>query len=431
MKKLLVVLLVLGLATPAMAASQWYWYGTSRMFLGYVDESKEFSPSTTSPYSGGIPSLDQTIRSTGSETGLSDSGVVLNMTDTTKIGSKIVVSDEVSAGVELSVFEPPTAVTLTPPISGTTQNLTSDYLFVRVLYGQWKFGEGSLRVGQDYTPATFLLYSNEIGDLGWGSDEIMTVHSIPYISRRPQIKLTFGGFQFALIEHNKTVTYDAIRQLTNLNNPIDDEDFNIPRMEAAFQWNINPTISLRPILGFQTYDAVQRTTVGGIDTETSKAVTSWLYGLGVNLRFGPAYVNLAGAGAVNPGNYGLYQPNQSVTRFASMNATGDIKDASSLSGMIAAGFVINPTIKVEAGFGYLKTESGESVAYTFPTQLYLKGEQASMNYYIQAPITLAPGVIITPEIGYLDMGDLEVKSVSFKEKQGNSMWVAAQFRIDF
>ncbi len=75
-------------------------------------------------------------------------------------------------------------------------------MFTRLLYGTWNFGAGALTVGQDYTPATFLLYSNMSGDMGFGADEIMLTTAIPYISRRPQLKLTFGGFQVAVIEHN-------------------------------------------------------------------------------------------------------------------------------------------------------------------------------------------------------------------------------------
>lgn len=430
MKKLLVVLLVLGLATPAMAASQWYWYGTSRMFLGYVDNSKEFNnPSASSfPYGGGDPSLDTSIRASGSVNGVSDSGLILNLADTTKIGAKVVASDTISAGAEISIYQVPADITFNAPGSGAVEKLSIDSVIVRVLYAQWKFGAGSLRVGQDYTPATFLLYSNEIGDMGWGSDEIMTVHSIPYISRRPQLKLTFGGFQVALIEHNTTVSYQTIRELTTYNaaapastDAIDDEDFTLPRIELAYQWNISPMISLRPIAGYQTYDAVQRSG----STEVSKTITSYHFGLGANLRFGAAYVNLAAASGQNPGNYGLFQPNASTTRFASINlTTGDVQDATFMSGMAVVGFTVNPTLKLEAGFGYLKTEN--KIAYGG-----LKLEQASMNYYVQAPITLAPGVMLTPEIGFLDMGDLENKTLNSKTKAGSAMWVAAQFRIDF
>jgi len=407
MKKLLVVLLVLGLAAPAMAASQWYWYGTARVFTGWVDNSKEF-PTSSSPYNGGTPDLDTSIKSTTTDGGTqySDAGLVLNVADTTKIGAKVVASDAISAGVELSIFQMPTAVN----IGG--EDLTGDGIIMRVLYGQYKFDSGTLRVGQDYTPASFLLYSNEIGDLGWGSDEIMTTHSIPYISRRPQIKLTFGGLQVAFIEHNTTPSYTALRGLTGT----DDEDFSLPRIELAYQWNISPMISLRPILGYQSYEAVRHTDT----TDSSKSITSYLYGLGVNLRLGPAYINLAAAGAQNPGNYGLYQPNNTITKFAYWGA-GDLEDTTSMSGIAVVGMKVNPSLKVEAGFGYLKTEGKPGT----------KVEQTSMNYYIQAPITLAPGVFLTPEIGMLDMGDLDYTDLNTKTDQGSSTWFAAQFRIDF
>jgi hypothetical protein len=52
-----------------------------------------------------------------------------------------------------------------------------------------------------------------------------------------------------------------------------------------------------------------------------------------------------------------------------------------------------------------------------------------MLYYLQAPITVAKGVQIIPEIGMVDRGDLELDSEDID--QGTMTYVDVNFRIDF
>jgi hypothetical protein len=57
------------------------------------------------------------------------------------------------------------------------------------------------------------------------------------------------------------------------------------------------------------------------------------------------------------------------------------------------GYKFNDMVTVEAGYGYEESELDDAVQ-----------EDDSSSYYIQAKLTLAPGVYITPEIGITDHG---------------------------
>lgn len=416
MKKLLVVLLVLGLAAPAMAAPQWFWYGSGRLNVGYISNSQELRAQTGGQAVNTIPGNDPSIVPTGTQSnGKDDAGWVDMPTQAQRVGAKVVTSDAISGQVEIRYID-----------ADTNWRVGSNVypyrgLYFRQIFGNWKFGEGSLRVGQDYTPATFLLYSNSIGDTAFDGDEVGVTGGIPYISSQPQVKLTMFGFQFAIMEANKSNSLDQIKTLTGIpQGTSGDIDYNLPRMELAYQWN-SPMVSLRPILGYQSYDAVTRS--GSPVTETSKSITSYLYGLGANIRLGAAYINVTAAGNQNGANYGLWQTNTYQTNRGCI-INGEVKDSTGVQGMLVAGFKINPMLTAEAGYAINKTEGYNIVTTT------TKVENTWQQYYIQMPITAAPGVIFTPEFGVFDFGENKPQNGT-ATKLGTSTYFLVQARIDF
>jgi hypothetical protein len=411
MKKLLVVLLVLGLAAPAMAAPQWFWYGSGRLNVGYVNNSQELNAGVGGQAVNSIPGNDASIQPTNTDTGgLDDSGIVAMPTQAMRVGAKAVTSDSISGQVEIRYIDADTAWRL-----GGASGQVYPYrgLYFRQIWGNWKFSQGSLRVGVDYTPATFLLYSNSIGDSAFSGDEVGVTGGIPYISSQPQIKVTIGGFQAAIMEANKSNNLALVKAIT----PADDIDYNLPRIELAYQWN-SPMISLRPILGYQTFDAMDRSAAAPY-TETSKSITSYLYGLGANIRLGAGYINVTAAGNQNGAQYGLWQTNTSTTNRASI-VDGQVKDSTGIQAMLVGGFKINPMLTVEAGYAMNKTEKSTAI----------KVENTWQQYYLQMPITAAPGVIFTPEFGVFDFGENK-PATGTADKLGKSTYFLVQARIDF
>jgi hypothetical protein len=385
MKKLLVVLLVLGLAAPAMAQN-WNFYGSLRTHLGYYKADSD--------YSGG-PAMDPSIAGGAGVAGAgSDEGTLLSLSGQSRFGARGVVSDQLYGLVEFGFQE-------TNRAEGQIERP-----YLRLLFADYNFGAGKLRVGKAYTPGTFLGWSNMIGDIGDQGDANMLVAGLAYIGRQPQIALFFGGFELALIEN-----HTAAGTLTGLT----DKDFDFPRIEAAYTFR-TPVFTLRPVVGFQTYDVESAT--------ASEDITSYMFGLGAQVTLGPAYIKATASFLQNPGNYGQSNLLAPALLSAALNATGGVEDAMLLQGTFVVGMRINPMIGVEAGFGYSKAERDNNVAFGGAN-----AEQTGMLFCLQAPITLAKGVQLIPELGYLDRGDLEVGPTDID--QGRLTYFDINFRVDF
>ncbi len=384
MKKLLVILLVLGLAAPAMA-SDWYFYGSARTHLGYYMVDEDFATG---------PATDPSIGSNGLD---DDSGTTLNLYGQSRFGGKAVVSDNFSGGFEFGLRE-----------TGTGGEEEAVYL--RLIYGTWNFGAGKLMVGKHYTPATFLGYSGMGADLGDNGDANMLVAGLAYIGRQPQIRLSFGSFDIALIQPN-----------TSANDlGAGDIDFTFPRIEAAYVFK-TPVVSIRPIAAFQTYKAEDQTTG---DDET---IMSYTLGLGVSATLGPAYIKATFSYLQNPGNYG--DTNLLVLdalRVGAGNAqfiNGDVEDAEEMQGTFVVGVKLNKAFGLEAGVGYGSLEQDVAVLGGATVK------QTGFVYYLQAPIGLAKGVTLIPEIGMMDRDDYEIGGVDVPA--GDMTYVDVNFRVDF
>jgi len=283
-------------------------------------------------------------------------------------------------------------------------------VYLRQAYGKWNMGIGKLLFGKYYTPATFLGYSSMGGDLGDNGDANMLVHGLAYIGRQPQIRLTIGEFDIAFIQPN-----------TSANDlGYGDIDFVLPRVEAAYVFRI-PKISIRPIAAFQTYEADDQTSG---DTET---ITSYTLGLGASIKLGSAYIKTTFSYLQNPGNYG--DKNLLVfdaMRVGAANAqliNGDVENATEMQGTFVVGMVISDRIGLEAGLGYGHLE--QDVASLSNANV----EQTGFAYYLQGPISVAKGVTIIPEIGFIDRDDYKIGGVD--TPAGNMKYIDINFRVDF
>jgi hypothetical protein len=148
MKKLLVILLVLGLAAPVMAA-EWNMYGSARMATFWVDYDAE-DVSTEGLSADEIAEVADALGvsvATINALGRDDEGLQHALQGNSRIGANVKVSDQIGGRFEFGVNE---------------ASVTS-----RQLYGTYNFGSGKLLVGQTYTPVSSFFYSNSVfGDDG-------------------------------------------------------------------------------------------------------------------------------------------------------------------------------------------------------------------------------------------------------------------------
>ena len=263
----------------------------------------------------------------------------------------------------------------------------------RRIYGTWDFGAATLKVGKDYSPTSQFIsgqvFDGDLGLLGIGTG---------YSSRNGQIALSFGGFEVALID---TGSAGIIRGMTT-----GDVDEYLPKIEAGWgmafdTWNFNIQG------GYQWYE-IEKAGAANEDVD----VTSYTIGADAGVNFGPLYVKGAFTWGTNWANAGWHIS----TYGASYDGDDDTDDVDSWQGALVAGFKFTDQLTFEGGFGYRNDDSdapGED-------------EYEQYSYYVQAVISLAPGVWMIPEVGYYDLDD-DIGD----EVDGDQLYVGAKWQIDF
>jgi hypothetical protein len=301
-----------------------------------------------------------------------------------RIGAKVKVSDELTGRFEYGA-------------SDDTAN-------IRLLYGEWNFGAGKLLVGKDYVPMN-LGGSNQV----YGDDsDLEGFGGEMFGSRHAQIKLTFGDFQIAFIENDKN--YYAGAGETDA-----DVDVIIPMIQLQYALS-GDNWKVTMVGGYQTFDVDN----GTVDDD----ITSWGLGVDATATFGAFYVSGQVNGGTNVGNLwlidvtGLDTDTNAIGAGYAMVNGNDIIDNDAIGGRICLGYTFNEMFAVEIGYGYQQTEYDEDVSGT--------DEYESQSYYINFPITLAPGVVVTPEIGVVDYTVDDSSQI-----QDDITYFGAKWQIDF
>jgi len=349
MKKLLVLLsavaFVVAFTVPAMSAD-WGFYGSARMttFMNSVSEE-------------------------ASATGFDDDDLTWDLQGNSRIGAKVKAGD-IGGGFEYGT-------------GGGNAN-------IRKLYGTWKFGAGTLLVGQTYVPVN-LFYSNQV----WGGDTDMLRFGGVYDGRRPMIQLSTGGFKIALVEPNTKALpgYASV-----------DTDTTLPKIEASYGFKAGP-VGLTAVGLYNTYDVVNA-------ADKEEGVDSYLLGLGFNIGLAPAYIKGDVWFGQNLGNTTMWETGTANAAWVN----GDVEDNDNMGYLLVVGFKVSDTLTFEAGYGYAEHDRDD-----FTT------EDDVSAYYAQATINLAKGAFIVPEVGVVDYGDDPTTGAD----QGDNTYFGAKWQINF
>ncbi len=312
----------------------------------------------------------------------------------------------------------------------TTANL-------RLLYGTWNFGAGTLLVGQDYGPYFYLVSGlcgpggGECNGIGFGSI---------YSGRNPQLKLIFGGFQVAIVKPAQVSSFAPSAALvtafsggapltanstifqnnqTTAGTGFQDVDFTLPKLEASYTFNLGPA---QLFVGgiYNKYTEVYN--IGGVETEND--VDGWALGAGTKMSFGPFYANATFQIGSNVNNSGsgpvtmfptvqFYAP-QAIPAIST--AAGESQDADYLAAQLILGFKLTDSMVFEGGVVW---QNGS----------YDDLEQTTWVYYIGFGWSPAKNVFIVPEFGIIDYKKLETTAgdVSF----GDLTWFGIKWQINF
>ena len=276
-----------------------------------------------------------------------------------RIGAKVKVSDELIGRFEYGA-------------SGGDAN-------IRLLYGEWDFGSGKLLVGQNYTPLCWL-WSNQV----YGHDNDLLAEGAVYSHRAPQLRLTFGSFKIAFLNPDDTVNNDAGYKGTT--------QVIIPAIEVGYTLDLD-MVSLDFGAGYSTFEA----TVGGNEED----INSYVLALGAQFDMAGFFMKGDVYYGQNAGNLiwisvgGDHKMDDGFAEYYS----GQFLDNECIGFMLVAGYKINDTFTVEAGYGFNQTELDGN-----------NDDDESATYYINTTINLASGVFVVPEVGFFDgkeTGDTE------------------------
>jgi hypothetical protein len=410
MKKMMILVLALVMtfaALPAFAQDKadWAFYGSVRMWTAWEGVDDNTPPQLSNSGFFPVASTAAVARNVGG-TVVDDDEMSYLLQGNSRIGANVKWGN-VGGRFEYG--------------HSTTANL-------RLLYGTWNFGSGTLLVGQDYGPYFYLVSGlcgpggAECNGIGFGSI---------YTGRTPQLKLIFGGLQLAVerpeLQQSFTFAYPAgtgaVQSIANVatNNAAlqTDRDQTLPRLAASYTFNLGPA---QLFVGGIYNSYTQHFTRAGSDVEHD--VDGWLLGAGTKMAFGPFYANATFQYGSNPNNaagpwFTLYP---SVNLYNSVTDTSE--DAEYMAAQLILGFKITDSLQVEGGVIW---QSGEVDDVTVAGRSWT---QDTWSYYIGFGWSPAKNVFIVPEFGIIDYNKLEVDGANDID-YGKLTWVGIKWQINF
>jgi hypothetical protein len=377
MKKLVAILGMLLSTYPAMAAD-WSFSGSVRFASWYVDRDYgDYQPR-------------------GSH---DDQGMLFWFQDNTRLEAKV-RADRITGHIEL-------ALGVTDTGRGGQGDDTD--VSTRRAYGVWKFADKAwLKIGKDYSPVT------EFTSNQWFNSDLDLLGIGNFFGRRPAgLTLGIGDLELALL----TPSYGADLNTTTsgINGATGgDPDSYIPRIEASYALTFDAGF-IKPFGGFQYY-TVKDTGTGNITGDLD--VWSWVIGVATTWYIGAFSIGGNFSYGMNEGNVrGWQAPDRSIAA-AYLKGGDNLANVYTLQAAIVPALTVTDSLRFEAGFGYRMDNPDGAPGPSQP--------DGQWCIYLQAMITLAPGVFLCPEIGFFDI---------MEDRRGNDeghLWYAgAKWQIDF
>ena len=378
MKKLIAVFAVLFFAAPAMAAD-WSFYGSARVSTFYVDRD----------YGDGVSASGQD----------DDQATQWFFQGNSRLGARV-KADKVTGRLELAL--------------GQGGDGGDTAVSTRLAYGIWKFSDNAfLKVGKDNSPLSDFIssqmFDTDANLLGNGN----------FFGRRPAgLTLGIGEFELALLTNSYgTDVGTTANGINGAGAGSGDPDSYFPRLEASYMLNLGAGY-IKPFAGWQYY-TVETNGAGNIQDDLD--VMSYVLGLSTSWNIGAFSIGGQLSYGMNQGNVTGWSTgsNDRTSSSAYLSTSGrNIKDVYTLQALLVPALKFSDTLRFEAGFGFRQDNADDAPGYSQKDEVWVT--------YLQAMITLAPGVFLCPEVGYYDYMD----GVNGRD-QGNQWYAGAKWQIDF
>ncbi|MDD2850587.1 MAG: hypothetical protein PHY09_01640 [Desulfuromonadaceae bacterium] len=260
---------------------------------------------------------------------------------------------------------------------------------LRLLYGSYKFDFGSVLVGQDYNKywvGSEQVYGDDNGNNSYGS---------LWDTRQPQVRVQLNNG-----------LYLAAIQPSTISAPTTTENY-LPKLNVGYDGKIDNFSYGVGVVG-QSYK-VQVATTG----DTGGTITSLMGYAHGKFTAGPAAVVFNLGIGQNMGDMGF----TSISGKNKFAVSGNkIEDTTNFEGMVQGSYTVSPMVKLNAGVGYVLDKN----------DTYLNDDNL-MAIFVNAPITVAKGFTVVPEISYVDELDNAANNAN-----GNKTYaVGAKLQMDF
>jgi hypothetical protein len=397
MKKLMAICAVLLFVAPAFAAD-WSFYGSERLATWYV--SRDYGDSVNQVNGNG-----------------NDAGTQWYMQTNSRFGAKV-TADKVSGQIELATT------------ASSTDSAGDGTVNTRRAYGIWHFSDNAfLKVGKDYSPVTDFI-SNQFFD----ADKDLYGEGNFYGIRPNGITLGVGNFQLAFLKPQQGDTggigsnnsgiivpatnpatvnfYNAGAQATATGDP----DVYLPKFEASYKLALGSGY-IYPFAGFQWY---QVKSYSGSQVTSDQDIVSYVLGVSTSWNIGAFSIGGQLSYGQNEGISGWANGYNNANSQLPVLKTGgdDIANIHTIQALIVPALKFTDTLRFEAGFGYRQDNADGAPGFS--------QKDDSWTGYVQALITLAPGVYLCPEIGYIDWMDNRAGN-----DEGYEWYAGAKWQIDF
>ena len=196
-----------------------------------------------------------------------------------------------------------------------------------------------------------------------------------------------------------------------------DPDVYLPKFEASYRLVLGSGY-IYPFAGFQWY---QVKSFPGSAVTSDQDVISYVVGVCSQWNIGAftiggqlSYGQNEGISATGTTGY-----NNANSQLPVLKTGGDdIANIHTIQAMIVPSLKFTDTLRFEVGFGYRVDNADGAPGFS--------QKDESWAGYIQALITLAPGVYLCPEIGYIDFMDNRAGN-----DEGYEWYAGAKWQIDF
>jgi hypothetical protein len=328
-----------------------------------------------------------------------DAGTQWYLQGNSRLGAKV-KADKVTGQIELGL--------------GGSDGSDTD-VTTRRAYGTWKFSDNAfLKVGKDYSPVTDFLsnqwYDGDHDMLGDGN----------FYGRRPSgLTLGFGNFEIAFL----TPSYgaDVGTTATGINGATGnaDPDSYIPRVEASYNLKLGAGY-IKPFGGIQYYTVDTPNAPATSNITDDLDVLSYVVGVSTSWNIGAFSIGGQVSYGMNEGAVTGWSTGSNARAISSPYLDGgdDIADVYTIQAMIVPALKFTDTLRFEAGFGARQDNADGAPGYSQKDELWIG--------YLQALITLAPGVYLAPEVGYYDFMDNRAGN-----DEGYQWYAGAKWQIDF